>query len=531
MKKILAATLAFSLLSAQTVFAQELWQEAVSSTASDVWDGSADTAWYQVGQTVFTLNTPQQLAGMAQIVNHGDTLEGKKIILGNDLYMNEKNSDSHHWTPIASISAGKSFEGTFDGQGHSIYNICSEEEGGLFGTIGEKGIVKAVRTSQGKLSYASIAYENQGWILFCENDSEIFGIGNNSYSAGICCINQGLIYGCGNTGKVSGSSAGGITSQNSTNSATIDSCWNQGEIYGEGFCAAGIAASNYGWIYDCCNTGSIKGESRSKAGIAGENIEASSGGQNIYNCYNAGEIKANIEYYKNDTICADGKSGCLKNVYSLPSEQNHYAEEITAEEMKTSGAVTKLQGQNVISKWCLDKDHLNRGYIIPTARQDMKDGVYKMLPDVWDPVTEVSIDLSEGTYKFHAFSAAYYGIRAAEADYSSDSDLLSVTPDGMITLLKSGTAVVRVTFEETEHAKKEGFDVNVTITGTARMPGDVNGDKEVNVFDLMQCLNHVSGKNLLTGNAFATADIDGSGEVNLFDLMKILNHIARGSAL
>lgn len=61
--------------------------------------------------------------------------------------------------------------------------------------------------------------------------------------------------------------------------------------------------------------------------------------------------------------------------------------------------------------------------------------------------------------------------------------------------------------------------------------GDATQDGKVDVFDLMQCLNHVSGKKLLTGNGFAAADIDGNGEVDLFDLMKILNHIAKGGVL
>ena len=59
------------------------------------------------------------------------------------------------------------------------------------------------------------------------------------------------------------------------------------------------------------------------------------------------------------------------------------------------------------------------------------------------------------------------------------------------------------------------------------MLGDINGDGQVNLVDLMQCLNHVGRKTFLTGNALLAADIDQSGDVNLVDLMRLLNYVGR----
>jgi hypothetical protein len=56
--------------------------------------------------------------------------------------------------------------------------------------------------------------------------------------------------------------------------------------------------------------------------------------------------------------------------------------------------------------------------------------------------------------------------------------------------------------------------------------GDVTGDNDVNISDLMLVLNHVSGKNALTGNAFTAGDVNGDGKVDLQDLMRILNYVS-----
>jgi hypothetical protein len=61
---------------------------------------------------------------------------------------------------------------------------------------------------------------------------------------------------------------------------------------------------------------------------------------------------------------------------------------------------------------------------------------------------------------------------------------------------------------------------------TTGKPGDVNADNDVNISDLMQVLNHVSGKSTLTGTAFDAGDVTGDGKVDLQDLMKILNFVS-----
>ncbi len=59
--------------------------------------------------------------------------------------------------------------------------------------------------------------------------------------------------------------------------------------------------------------------------------------------------------------------------------------------------------------------------------------------------------------------------------------------------------------------------------------GDINGDSNINLVDLMLCLNHVGRKELLEGKALTAADINNDDTVNLVDLMRLLNYVGRKS--
>lgn len=50
------------------------------------WDGAVDLSWYNGTDTEFTLTTPAQLAGVAELVNSNTTdFAGKTIRLGADI--------------------------------------------------------------------------------------------------------------------------------------------------------------------------------------------------------------------------------------------------------------------------------------------------------------------------------------------------------------------------------------------------------------------------------------------------------------
>ena len=107
------------------------------------WDGeSRDTSWYNTTDTVFTITTEDQFAGLSAIVGGmaegiaRDDFAGKTVKLGSDLDLG--GHVNRVWYPIGyhnsngnydKVSGGSvssnvsSFEGTFDGQNHTISNI------------------------------------------------------------------------------------------------------------------------------------------------------------------------------------------------------------------------------------------------------------------------------------------------------------------------------------------------------------------------------------------------------------------------
>ena len=118
------------------------------------WQGDADTTWYADTDTngnpitEFTLNTAEQLAGLAKLVDEGNTFEGKTIKLDTDVDLSLRN-----WDPIGDNRTDAAFSGTFDGQNHVIYGAhhtgddCwdgtvygSKEGWGLFSLVEEATI-------------------------------------------------------------------------------------------------------------------------------------------------------------------------------------------------------------------------------------------------------------------------------------------------------------------------------------------------------------------------------------------------------
>ena len=90
-----------------------------------LWNGTADTSWYNDTDTEFKIDSAEQLAGLAELVDGGNNFAGKTIKLVSDinLYMTDANGEPISFEPLGSLSENKAFQGTFDGQGHTISNM------------------------------------------------------------------------------------------------------------------------------------------------------------------------------------------------------------------------------------------------------------------------------------------------------------------------------------------------------------------------------------------------------------------------
>ena len=106
---------------------------------------------------------------------------------------------------------------------------------------------------------------------------------------------------------------------------------------------------------------------------------------------------------------------------------------------------------------------------------------------------------------------------------SSDETVAVVDQSGVVTAQKGGNVEIKVT---TAGGELEAV-YQMNIADGAK--GDINGDGNINLVDLMQCLNHVGRKELLEGEALEAADINEDDVVNLVDLMRLLNYVGRKS--
>ena len=262
----------------------------ITAFADDpVYTGQTETSDY-------TISNAAQLAELARQVNLGTTYQGSTFTLTDDIDLSDSCTSAGisatwtgdtEWTPIAAYQQQPAnpgvvrFEGTLDGDGHSIENIVIDKlvnsvgsdpyEGySLFGVVGVNGTIKDLRVEGTVGSYrcaAGIAGYNYGTISGCFSEVSVAANGGGGLrgSGGIVGHNEGTVEYCINAGSVHNDyrRAGGIVGYNYGSLAKIDHCFSVGAVTSAGDTASdkyagAIAATNgentttAGIIADCC---------------------------------------------------------------------------------------------------------------------------------------------------------------------------------------------------------------------------------------------------------------------------------------
>lgn len=246
------------------------------------------------GKIYYELTNADELAWFAVRVNEGDTV--------NAIMVNDIDIAGYEWTPIG--NAGKTFEGVFNGAGYTISGIACTNNGeaGIFGTIGENGVVKNLKTAGGSVGNAGgtaggIAAVNKGLIDSCENDVTLL---KTMYAGGIAGKNEGKVAHSINKHAVEvidGGTfyVGGISAYNT---GLIETCNNDAEItyVGSEVWAGGIAGFSSGSILRSNNAKSLPIKSTRPysyfrvGGIVGENQG------NVSYVTNRGDVSAYMDY-------------------------------------------------------------------------------------------------------------------------------------------------------------------------------------------------------------------------------------------
>ena len=335
--------------------------------AQTIWDGTADTSWYNETSTEFEISTAEQLAGLAKLVNNGNDFSYKTVRLTADIVLNdtsdwgnwESSASANTWTPIGNWP--NLFGGTFDGQGYTVSGIYINSENdhqGLFGynegTIKNIGVTKSY--IKGNDNVGGVCGNNSyGKISDCYNSGTVSNTGNGSSDVGgVCGVNyEGFISNCYNSGTITGtgngsSDVGGVCGYNI---GSIYNCYNSGTISGSSGVGGVCGYNNYD-ISNCYNSGEVSGNS-CVGGICGTNNDDSS----VSNCYNSGTV--NGIYYVGG-VCGVIYDGKISNCYYLQytatggingSDISGQAEAKTAEQFASGEVCWLLNEEQSYGAW------------------------------------------------------------------------------------------------------------------------------------------------------------------------------------
>ena len=291
--------------------------------AQNIWDGTADTEWYDETSTEFEISTAEQLAGLAELVNNGKNFSDKTILLTADIVLNdtsnwenwENSAPNNTWTLIGNWP--NKFSGTFDGQGHTVSGIYINSENSLQGLFGYNGgTIKNIGVTEsyikGGYCVGGVCGRNyDGTISNCYNSGNV---SSNDYNVGGVCGDNyhGTISNCYNSGTINGdSNVGGVCGDNEY--GTISNCYNAGTVNGNS-CIGGVCGSDYhGTISNCYNIGtvsiivSVNGNNNTIGGVCGLHYGT------ISNCYNSGTINGDSHV---GGVCGRNY-GTISNCYYL----------------------------------------------------------------------------------------------------------------------------------------------------------------------------------------------------------------------
>ena len=232
--------------------------------------------------TEYTITTADEMMEFASLVNGGTTFAGKTIYLGNDIDLAGK-----QWVSIGKTRGNGSvtFQGTFDGQGHTIANMTSsvnnaDGEGGLFGYVVKSATIRNFRLT-GTITATSSSSGNKGYygsVVGCVfQETATINLSNIWSSVNMNLTNSGAC------GYAVGGLVGWIRNASGTFTLNIDSCVYDGTI-------------------NCTNQVQVIG------GIIGGTNTPGSGRDvriNISNTVYAGHIALN-DIYSEDVSCIIG---------------------------------------------------------------------------------------------------------------------------------------------------------------------------------------------------------------------------------
>lgn len=257
--------------------AEMYWASPLSSGGYKVekatnWIQIADTSWYDSTKTEFSISSAEQLAGLAKLVNNGNSFSKKTIKLNENIDL-----AGLKWTPIG--ISGKAFCGSFDGNNKTISNLfvggtlsnnSLNNYHGLFGNLNSPALITnftlhnvEVKGSLYVGAVAGMAYTGKEISnINVTGDVKISGywyvggIAGNGYIGTVknCSINANS----GSYVSGTGSYIGGIYGFRGEGDQKIESCTSNIDVKGYSYVGGISGMLHFGnTISDCSSSGNI----------------------------------------------------------------------------------------------------------------------------------------------------------------------------------------------------------------------------------------------------------------------------------
>ena len=212
----------------------------------------------------YTVYNADGLLNVAELVNGGKT--DINITLNTNIDLTGKD-----WTPIGTDN-GNSYNGTFDGGGHTITGLTvttNDQYAGLFGYLNRAGTVKNVVMKDVQIT------NNRSW---------------SAFAGGVAGYSWGTIENCSVSGSVSGTVyVGGVVGAQidgsitgCSSSATVKGTVDVGGVAGQTNSSATLTA--------CYATGNVIIEIDPVRNIAGGGLVGFNGGNGVLACYATGNV-------------------------------------------------------------------------------------------------------------------------------------------------------------------------------------------------------------------------------------------------
>lgn len=242
--KGIGSDFAIQLVATQYTAEADSFDDQYDQGALYPWDGTSVAPGEPDASGNTELSTPENLAWLAEEVNKGSNFKGKTFTLTEDINLGDE-----PWTPIGTNA--KPFNGTFNGNGHTITNIApvttADGYTGLFGKTNGATItdltIKGGNVNSTQNNVGAVAGNTSGGKLekvvvedvVVNGKDNVGGLVGNSFTAALenCTIKNSTITGSQYTGGITGTSYSKMKNLVVENCTINSKSWKVGGIVGQ----------------------------------------------------------------------------------------------------------------------------------------------------------------------------------------------------------------------------------------------------------------------------------------------------------